>query len=96
MGLSNVSYHFAILNGAGIVELARTGQVRGSTAHFYSSAVSRNRKVRPILAATWKEDQQVRKSPQGGGPGRIPEKAADRLARSDRRALAMFTRPVVP
>jgi DNA-binding transcriptional ArsR family regulator len=33
--LSNVSYHFRVLAGAGILKLVSTRQVRGSTQHFY-------------------------------------------------------------
>lgn len=37
--LSNVSYHVRVLADCGAVRLVRTKQVRGSTQHFYRSAV---------------------------------------------------------
>jgi len=33
--LSNVSYHFRVLAGSGVLELVSTRPVRGSTQHFY-------------------------------------------------------------
>jgi DNA-binding transcriptional ArsR family regulator len=37
--LSNVSYHFRVLAEAGALELVSTRPVRGSTQHFYESAI---------------------------------------------------------
>lgn len=55
--LSNLSYHVRILHTVGVIKLSRTKQVRGSTAHFYSSALAKNRQVRAILEATAEEDE---------------------------------------
>jgi DNA-binding transcriptional ArsR family regulator len=35
--LSNVSYHFRVLAGAGVLRLVSTRSVRGSTQHFYDA-----------------------------------------------------------
>jgi DNA-binding transcriptional ArsR family regulator len=37
--LSNVSYHVRVLVDCGVLTLVRTKQVRGSTQHFYRSAL---------------------------------------------------------
>jgi DNA-binding transcriptional ArsR family regulator len=37
--LSNVSYHFRVLAGSGILKLVSTKQVRGSTQHFYGMSM---------------------------------------------------------
>lgn len=34
--LSNVAYHFTVLEKAGVIKLVRTRPVRGSTEHFYT------------------------------------------------------------
>jgi DNA-binding transcriptional ArsR family regulator len=37
--LSNVSYHFRVLAGAGVLKLISTRPVRGSTEHFYGMSI---------------------------------------------------------
>ena len=37
--LSNVSYHFRVLAGAGVLKLVSTKPVRGSTQHFYGMEI---------------------------------------------------------
>lgn len=56
--LSNLSYHVRVLVDCGALKLVRTQQVRGSTQHFYRSAV-RAEWARSVLDKT--------KRPRGSG-----------------------------
>lgn len=68
--LGNTSYHTKVLARAGAIELVRTEPVRGSTAHFYASAVSKNPMVLAILSETEREDQRSRAKRQRQKPKR--------------------------
>jgi DNA-binding transcriptional ArsR family regulator len=48
--LSNVSYHFRILAGAGVAKLVSTRPVRGSTEHFYEASSIDAEWARALLA----------------------------------------------
>ena len=58
-GLSQLSYHMKVLRDRGILIETRTKAVRGSTQHFYNSAVVGNKIVRVILAKTREDDKDL-------------------------------------
>src|SRR4051794_40658263 len=55
--ISQISYHLRELAELKVVRQTRTEQVRGSTAHFYTSLVADNDLVARILAYTENDDQ---------------------------------------
>lgn len=59
LGLTGISYHARVLSDLDVIRLSRTGQVRGSTQHFYVSRVAKIALVDAILKKTEKEDRRL-------------------------------------